>query len=321
MASTLCCLVVLLCLLVLGRAQVPYSYCMHFAKCFGARSVPLSRLGSFFVLQKGRLVCKSGCHGCPALHRRTGPLAPHDNHSLAEGHRLCSYLASIHLLCCWRAHESLAPRTRNLLGGLGQATLNFVAVATLLFFSFCECPKFCDLTKERRKFFFGVSEVGKIHFALFFSGGASFPWFSIFFCLFVCSVWRRSLPSSVAAARISQTSLCIWCTSWSVVGRGYASSGLRPARQKTLWMAWYPQLRECCGSGGGGPSACLGLPQFVCGRWGWPHSRARSPLMARGAASIGPGRAWPVPGGSPPALRSFGPGRGLRVCPPAGRRP
>ena len=26
------------------------------------------------------------CHGCPALHRRAGPLAPRDNRSLAEGH-------------------------------------------------------------------------------------------------------------------------------------------------------------------------------------------------------------------------------------------
>ena len=31
--------------------------------------------------------CKSSCHSCPALHRRTGPLAPRNNHSLAEGHR------------------------------------------------------------------------------------------------------------------------------------------------------------------------------------------------------------------------------------------
>ena len=30
--------------------------------------------------------CKSSCHSCPALHRRTGPLAPRDNHSLAQGH-------------------------------------------------------------------------------------------------------------------------------------------------------------------------------------------------------------------------------------------
>ena len=48
-APTLCCFVVLFYLLVLGRAQVPYSYCMHFAKCFGARNVQLSRLGGSCV--------------------------------------------------------------------------------------------------------------------------------------------------------------------------------------------------------------------------------------------------------------------------------
>ena len=49
-APTPCCLVVLFYLLVLGCAQVPYSYCMHFAKCFGARYVQLSRLGGSCVL-------------------------------------------------------------------------------------------------------------------------------------------------------------------------------------------------------------------------------------------------------------------------------
>ena len=49
MASTLCCLCAFLSLLVLGRAQVPCSYCTHFAKCFGARNVQLSRLGSSCV--------------------------------------------------------------------------------------------------------------------------------------------------------------------------------------------------------------------------------------------------------------------------------
>ena len=34
----------------------------------------------------------------------------------------------------WGAHKSLAPRARTLLGGFGQATLSFFAVATLLFF-------------------------------------------------------------------------------------------------------------------------------------------------------------------------------------------
>ena len=94
------------------------------------------------------------------------------------------------------------------------------------------------------------------------------------------AVWRRSLPSSAAAARISQTSLRIWWTSWSVVGRGYASFGLRPARLRTLWMAWYPQVRNCCGSGGGVWScvrACLDLcvgggdgPNPGHGPRGWP---------------------------------------------------
>ena len=94
------------------------------------------------------------------------------------------------------------------------------------------------------------------------------------------AVWRRSLPSSAAAARISQTSLRIWWTSWSVVGRGYASFGLRPARLRTLWMAWYPQVRDCCGLGGGlgrasGPASnlCVGGgdgPNPGHGPRGWP---------------------------------------------------
>ena len=46
--------------------------------------------------------------------------------------RLFLVFVSFLLLCCWSAHKSLAPRTHTLLGVLGQATLNFVAVATLL---------------------------------------------------------------------------------------------------------------------------------------------------------------------------------------------
>ena len=139
-------------------------------------------------------MCKSGCHGCPALHRRTGLLAPHDNHSLAKGHRFCPYLASNHLLCGWSAHKSLGPRTRTLLGVLGQATLNFVAVGTVLFFFFCGCPKFCDLAKQRRKIFWGVSEVGKIDLALYFF------WLCVFFLVFF---------SSAASARRKKS---IWIT-------------------------------------------------------------------------------------------------------------
>ena len=117
------------------------------------------------------------------------------------------------------------------------------------------------------------------------------------------AVRRRSLPSSAAAARIWQTSLRIWWTPWSVGGRGYASFELRPTRLRTLWMARYPQVRDCCGLGGGVWPRVRAPPRFVCGRWGWPKSRARSPWVAGGSGSSGSGRAWPIPGGSPPSLR------------------
>ena len=88
----------------------------------------------------------------------------------------------------WGAHKSLAPRARTLLGGLGQAMLSFFAVATLLFFCFCECPEFCDLAKQRRKTLGGVSEVRKDDFSLYFF------WLCVFFLVFLSSaaIARRS---------------------------------------------------------------------------------------------------------------------------------
>ena len=55
----------------------------------------------------------------------------------------CRWPVALLLSMCglfWGAHKSLAPRARTLLGGLGQATLSFFAVATLLFVFFGECP-------------------------------------------------------------------------------------------------------------------------------------------------------------------------------------
>ena len=98
-------------------------------------------------------------------------------------------VASILLLCCWSTHKSLAPRTRTFPGVLGQAMLNFISVATLLFFFCCECPKFCDLAKQRRKIFGGVSEGRKIDFELYFF------WLCIFFLFFFYfPLLRSSLP-------------------------------------------------------------------------------------------------------------------------------
>ena len=96
----------------------------------------------------------------------------------------------------WGAHKSLAPRARTLLGGLGQAKLSSFAVATLLFVSFGECPKFCDLAKQRRKIVGGVSEVGKNNFSLYFF------WRCVMFLLFYFSsaaIARQHCPSKMTA--------------------------------------------------------------------------------------------------------------------------
>ena len=92
----------------------------------------------------------------------------------------------------WGAHKSLAPRARTLLGGLGQATLSFFAAATLSFVFFGECPKFCDLAKQRRKIVGGVSEVGKDDFPLYFC------WRCVIFLVFYFSsaAITRSLPDA-----------------------------------------------------------------------------------------------------------------------------
>ena len=96
----------------------------------------------------------------------------------------------------WGAHKSLAPRARTLLGRLGQATLSSFVVATLLFVLFGECPKFCDLAKQRRKFVGGVSEVGKDDFSLYFF------WRCVIFLVFSFSsaaIARRDKSGSVDA--------------------------------------------------------------------------------------------------------------------------
>ena len=98
----------------------------------------------------------------------------------------------------WGAHKSLAPRARTLLGGSGQATLSSFAVATLLFVLFGECPKFCDLAKQRRKIVGGVSEVGKDDFSLYFL------WRCVIFLVFYFSsaaIARRPAYSSPSRSR------------------------------------------------------------------------------------------------------------------------
>ena len=63
---------------------------------------------------------------------------------------LCFPLCFVFLFFLTRTSR-LAPMTRTLLGVLVQATLKFFGVGTRLFLVFCVCPKFCDLSKQRRK--------------------------------------------------------------------------------------------------------------------------------------------------------------------------
>ena len=67
--------------------------------------------------------------------------------------------------------------------------------------------------------------------ALVFMRGNTYVWCG------VCFV-RWSLPSTAALARILQMRVRRWCTSRSVVGRGYLRGGVRPTRQRILQMAW-----------------------------------------------------------------------------------
>ena len=79
---------------------------------------------------------------------------------------------------CWRGHKSLAPRTRTLLDVLGQATLNFVAVATLLFFFFSvSVLNFATSPNSGVKIFWGFLRSEQSILRFIFSGCASFSWF------------------------------------------------------------------------------------------------------------------------------------------------
>ena len=125
----------------------------------------------------------------------------------------------------WGAHKSLAPRARTLLGGLGQATLSSFVVATLLFVLFGECPKFCDLAKQRRKIVGGVSEVGKVDFSLYFF------WRVIFVVFYFSSAAIARLFRSSVSRDLGSHAPQIWGSSGSsplayVSGPGLCGGGM-----------------------------------------------------------------------------------------------
>ena len=65
--------------------------------------------------------------------------------------------------------------------------------------------------------------------------------------------------------------------------KGYASFALRPTRLRTLWMAWYPQVRDCCGLGGG--FGRVSVPASTCV---WAVGMAR----IQGTIPVGGQRRW-----------------------------
>ena len=151
----------------------------------------------------------------------------------------------------WGAHKSLAPRARTLLGGLGQATLSFFAVATLLFVFFGECPKFCDLAKQRRKIVGGVSKVGKDDFSLYFC------WRCVIFLVFYFSsaaIARRTLLNKDKSPQVVR-SFTGFCNYYSGYVRMYAElsgplhkmlqvgkfDGRKGSKKK---LAWTPEAED-----------------------------------------------------------------------------
>ena len=120
----------------------------------------------------------------------------------------------------WGTHKSLAPGARTLLCGLGQATLSFFAVATLLFVFFGECPKFCDLAKQRRKIVGGISEVAKDDFSLFFF------WRCVIFLVFYFS------SAAICCAHSTWVADSNSPPSGRAVGGGGAPDLSRPSQQQ-----------------------------------------------------------------------------------------
>ena len=154
--------------------------------------------------------------------------------------------------------------------------------------------------------------------------GAGFAWvLSVY--VFACSgvpVWslvgrevrRRSLPSAAAAARMSQMSVRVGCTSCWVVGRGYCRGVIRSMRLRTLWMAWCPQVGECCGLGGG-PFRVSGTASIYVTAVRMAKIQGMVPVDSQRRLTHWDRQSMAVSGGSSPAPRVFGPLRGPGQCP------
>ena len=103
-------------------------------------------------------MCESSCYSCLALHRRAGPLAPRDNHSLAEGYQFCPNLSSsppesfqsIPLLYMFAATRQCACYSSNARGKHCRSNVREQRTPVCSFFFF-ECLKFVILVTSREQ--------------------------------------------------------------------------------------------------------------------------------------------------------------------------
>ena len=92
----------------------------------------------------------------------------------------------------------------------GARNFKFFVVAACLFLASCVCPKFYDLAKQRRKIFWGVSEVGKNDFSVHFCRLCVF--FLGFF--FSAAIARDVYPDRFNRSSTGRTDYFIWRLAW-----------------------------------------------------------------------------------------------------------
>ena len=126
----------------------------------------------------------------------------------------------------WGTHKSLAPRARTLLGGLGQGTLSFFAVATLLFFFFVGVLNFATSPNSGLQFLRGFLRSEKMIFCFISSGCASFSWFFFLLLRGACvslgieGVWPRRRFGDVAGESSGYGVECLGLKAANILPRG-----------------------------------------------------------------------------------------------------
>ena len=130
---------------------------------------------------------------------------------------------------------------------------------------FCECPKFCDLAKQRRKIFWGVSEVGKNDFSLYFC------WRCVVFLVLYYSsaaigirIWQRMQANLVCMAGSKSPSAIHCRTAWGQPAVELLQHTATPPGGSGQWN-FCSTLPQCPGAVGSGPPSVHCLTAW--GQW------------------------------------------------------